>query len=159
MLFVCVSCGAVPLGNVLIEYQPRHRGDVRNAEWMRGDTIVVAEASSFPQALAVRIRVVDEDDADYGVAHLSLELYGQAQLRPGDTSSGCYYPRPDEAPLYCIYDFDVIGLGSNMLNVKANAPSSDAVRDCFYYALVDSSTDVDALRASLDTRAEACRGD
>lgn len=151
------SGSEAPVGNLLIEYQPRDRAEVLDADWPSGSAIVVTDAPSFPQPLAVRVRVVDDTKADYGVAHVSLSMYGTTQLQPGDTTSGCHYRLPDEAAVYCTYDLDVVGLGSSMLLVTANAPSDATVRDCFYYAVVDSTTDVEVLRASLDARADTCR--
>ena len=155
----CAACSATeaPVGNLLIEYQARDRADVRDADWSSGSAIVVAEAPSFPQPLSVRVRVVDDANADYGVAQVSLSMYGTTQLQAGDTTSGCYYRLPDVAASYCTYDFDVVGLGSSMILVTANAPHDAPVRDCFFYAIVDSTTDVDVLRASLDARVDTCR--
>jgi len=155
-LFVacCTACSVEPVGHLLIEYQPRHAVVVEGGDWLRGNAIVVAEPT-FPQPLSVRVRVVDEADADYGVARGGLTIYSATQLQV--VTSGCHYARPDEAARYCAYDFDVVGPGASMLLVTANAPHDGTLRDCFYYAIVPPTTDVDGLRATLDSQLAACR--
>ena len=156
---VCAcSDAAEPVGHLLVEYQPRDRAEVRDGDWSAGSAIVVADAPTFPQPVSVRVRVVDETGMDYGVGQVSLNMYGSSNLQPGETTSGCYYRLPDVAATYCTYDFDVVGPGSSMMIVTANAPYEGAAhRDCVYYAVVDATSDVDGLRASLEAQAAKCR--
>lgn len=99
------------------------------------------------------------DDAarNVGIGADYVEMYGESKLARLDTIyNSCNYEVPDEAASFCTAQFDVVDYGASMSVVKTTGPAGRA-SDCFYYAIVDASVDVDALREQLDATLQTCR--
>jgi hypothetical protein len=153
-----IACGSEePSGNLVIEHQAHHRADVSDAAWTTGSAIVVSDAPSFPQPLFVRVRMVDDDGAELGIASAGAYEYLLGQVEPVYIADSCFRPHFDDAATYCVNDFDVVGPGGSVLFVTGRAVDRPLVKECFYYAVVDTSTDTDVLRRDLEARVDDCR--
>jgi hypothetical protein len=140
--------------DLVIERQPAPVAQATDAAWKRGSVILAGEPGTFtfPQPLALRFTIVDDAAAEMPAPQLiakgkvALSGAGQAQVT---VDTVCQ-------PMYCTAEVSITGMGETMLAVTADGPSGGE-RDCFYYAVVDASTDTAALQAELETRQRDCR--
>ncbi len=154
-LAICTACGGAdePPLFARIEHQPRALADVVEQEWVAGNEIVVDDTATFPQPLTVRYSIVDSAGVNVGIGQHMFSTDGTTQLaRINGNVSGCRYPLPDEPAQFCTAEFNVQAFGSNLLLLYG-----DQATDCVYYAIVESTVDVEALRVELEGRATACR--
>jgi hypothetical protein len=143
-----------PPAFVRIEHQPKRADATIGTDWVKGSGIeIVDDAAVFPRPVTFRFSVVDETATWVGVGRFSARPYGASLLQY--IKGECERRLPDVAADWCWMDFDVIGLGSNVFVVDVDSPHP--ARDCIYYAVLDASADIDALRDELEAKVQGCR--
>jgi hypothetical protein len=153
LLWVLAGCNG-PNANVRIEHQPQHVNPTIDAGWNVGSAILVVDPATLPWPVTFRYTLVDDSGATLGIGRHDSGGYRISQLR--GVADSCQYEYVEKGPLYCWRHMDVIGLGDSLFLVDAESPHGGD-RDCIYYALVDATADIDALRIELEAKARACR--
>lgn len=140
--------------DLVIERQPTALAQATDAGWQRGSVILAGEpgAFTFPQPVSLRITIVDDATLDTPTA----ELIARPMLAVPGAGQATVTLEPVCQPTYCTAEISITGAGESMLAIEASGPSGGE-RDCFYYAVVDTTVDVDALKAELETRQRDCR--
>lgn len=144
----------------VVEHQPSYYEDIAMEQWQVGSAIVVLDQPVFPQPVSIRCTLVEHSAT--GVtkpAYLrgfSTRIYGGSGNIEERTSNRCANPLPDRRATFCVGDFSVNAAGGSVLSITVRG-IEDSVTSCFYYAVVDSSVDVEALRTQLEATAEECR--
>ncbi len=139
---------------LVVERQAAPLAQATDTGWMHGSAIVAGEPGTFtfPQPIALRFTVVDDAAAEMPVAQLiskgKVGVFGAGQLQ--------VTVEPTCQPTFCTAEVSVTAAGTSMLAIDANGPDGDE-RSCFYFAVVDASTDTDALRTELEKQQHDCR--
>lgn len=140
--------------DLVIERQPTPLAQATDAGWTRGSVILAGDpgAFTFPQPLSLRFTIVDDATLEMPTA----ELIAQPKLELSGAGQATVTVVPTCQPTHCTAEVSITGAGETMLAIEADGPAG-IERACFYYAVVDTSTDTDALRADLETRQRDCR--
>lgn len=153
MLVGLVGC-ASENPSLIVERQAVALDRATDAGWSRGSVILAGDpgAFTFPQPLSLRFTIVDDAAAEMPVTHLiskgRVAIYGSGRFE--------VTAEPVCQPMSCTAELTITEAGSSMVSIDADGPSGGE-RNCFYYAVVDASTDTDALRAELETQQRDCR--
>jgi hypothetical protein len=139
--------------DLVIERQHTLLADASDAGWKRGSVIMAGDvgAFTFPQAVSLRLTIVDDVTLETPTAQLIAQPKVELVSGPASITVA-----PQCQPMVCTAELSITALGEAMLSIEANGPEGGE-RDCFYYAVVDASTDTDALRATLETKQRDCR--
>lgn len=159
-LFACDSAEHKPLLTAVIEHQPSYLEDVAAEQWQVGSAIVVLDQPVFPQPVSIRCTLLEHSTSGgaepAALRSFSTQIYGGIGNLVKRTGARCAYPLPDEGATHCLGDFSVNAPGGSVLAISVLG-IEDVVTSCFYYAVVDSSADVESLRTQLEANAEECR--
>jgi hypothetical protein len=140
--------------SLIVERQAVPLDQATDAGWTRGSVILAGDAGAFtfPQPLSLRFTIVDDAAAAMPATQLisrgKVAIYGSGQL--------AVTAEPVCQPMSCTAELTIMEAGSSMVAIDADGPSGGE-RNCFYYAVVDATTDTDALRAELETQQRDCR--
>lgn len=161
ILVCCVACGGDESNNVRtqVEHQSRTLLDATASDWLPGSLIVIDDAATFPRPVALRVTMLDDANQRIGLTRtMGPWVFGDAHLRwaAAARGSGCTYALPDEPAVSCGYELEIFEAGASVVGVTASSYADDAT-ECFYYAIVDTATDMGALQADLETRVADCR--
>lgn len=155
MLVGLVGC-ASENPSLIVERQAVPLAQATDGAWSRGSVILAGDpgAFTFPQPLSLRFTIVDDAAAEMPMTQLissgKVATYGSGQFQ--------VMVEPVCQPRFCTAEVSVTAAGSSMLALDAEGPNGGE-RICFYYAVVDASTDTDTLRAELETQQRDCSYD
>jgi len=140
--------------SLVVERQASPVAQATDAGWKRGSVILSGEPGTFtfPQPIALRLTIVDDDTAEMP-KYLAISM---GTVDPFGAGAVEVSVAPDCQPMRCFAELRVTAAGSSMVAIEATGPKG-IERQCFYYAVVDSGTDTDALRTSLEEQQRDCR--
>ena len=151
-LVLLVGCTSeVP--SLVVERQPSTLAQATDSGWTHGSAILTGAPGifTFPQPVSLRITAVDDFRAEMpkqiAISQTTVAPYGSGEL--------AVTVEPTCDAMTCTAELSMTAAGSGL--VAINAKASDDVRACFYYAVVDTSTDTMALQAQLEQSQEDCR--
>jgi hypothetical protein len=139
---------------LVVERQPASLADAQPSSWTAGSVIFAGDpqAFTFPQPVSLRFAIVDDPAAEMplplAISRPTVAPFGSGQL--------AVTVEPTCEGMHCTAELSVAAAGSSMVAIEAMGPGGDE-RACFYYAIVDESTDTDALRADLEAKQQDCR--
>ena len=152
-LLLIAGC-ATEDSSLVIERQPTTIAQATDSGWKRGSVILAGETGvfTFPQPVSLRLTMVDdatlEMPTQLAIMAPKVEPFGAGQL--------AVTVEPACDAMTCTAELSVAATGSSMIAIEAKGPYGTE-RACFYYAVVDSSTDTDALRVDLEAQQQDCR--
>ncbi|HEY5921930.1 MAG TPA: hypothetical protein VIV11_09685 [Kofleriaceae bacterium] len=153
-LLLLAGC-ATEDSSLLIERQPTTIAQTSDTGWKRGSVILAGDAGifTFPQPVSLRFTMVDdatlEMPTQLAITAPKLEPFGASSQLEVTIEPAC-------DAMTCTAELSVTAMGSSVIAVQAKGPYGTE-RACFYYAVVDASTDTDALRTDLETQQQDCR--
>jgi len=152
-LVLLVGCTS-EVRSLVIERQPSALAQATDSGWTHGSAILTGEPGifTFPQPVSLRVSAVDDFRAEMpkqvAISQATVAPYGSGEL--------AVTVEPTCDAMTCTAELSLTASGSGMVAIHANA-AGEPVRACFYYAVVDTSTDTMALQARLEASQEDCR--
>jgi hypothetical protein len=140
---------------VHVERQSSPLASATSDGWIAGSAVVVGAPGTFvfPQALSLRILLVDRDEepGDDGT-RAPLSVQSATVTAYGDSSFDVVTP-PDCEPSACAAELRITGFGTNVIQIVATGEGG-AHTACVYFG-VHEDADPDAASAGLRDEAEA----
>jgi hypothetical protein len=146
---------------VHVERQSSPLASVTSDGWVAGSAVVVGGPGTFvfPQALSLRILLVDRDeDPGEDVARTPLSIQSAAVTAYGDSSFDVVTPPACEAT-ECTAELRITGFGTSLFQIAATGEGGSHAA-CGYFGVhedADPTTASAALRDQAEAAQAACK--